>query len=137
MAPEVIQQSGYDFKADVWSLGITAMELVNGEPPNASTHPMKVLFIIPKAPAPRLEGSQYSRDLRDFIAQCLVKDCDKRPSAKELLKHRFIRSAGKVEALQELIERKQEWDSGKARLAHPRFYEETLYVYSFPDGVLG
>ncbi|KAL3423162.1 Serine/threonine-protein kinase svkA 1 [Phlyctema vagabunda] len=130
MAPEVIQQAGYDFKADIWSLGITAMELANGEPPNASTHPMKVLFLIPKAPAPRLEGNQYSKDFKDFVAQCLVKDCDRRPSAKELLRHKFIRSAGKVEALQELIERKQEWDGGRTRPSHPRFYEETLNTMS-------
>ncbi|KAI9665595.1 MAG: hypothetical protein M1829_005675 [Trizodia sp. TS-e1964] len=126
MAPEVIQQSGYDFKADIWSLGILAMELVNGEPPNASTHPMKVLFLIPKAPPPRLEGSNYSRNFREFVAACLVKDPDRRPTANELLQHKFIRSAGKVEALQELVERSQQWDGGKARPAHPKFYEETL-----------
>jgi serine/threonine-protein kinase 24/25/MST4 len=127
MAPEVIQQAGYDFKADIWSLGITAMEMVNGEPPNASTHPMKVLFLIPKAPAPRLDGANYSRDLKDFVAACLVKDPDRRPTAKELLRHKFIRGAGKVEALRELIERRQEWDGGKGgRTSHPRLYEETM-----------
>ena len=126
MAPEVIQQAGYDFKADIWSLGITAMEMVNGEPPNASTHPMKVLFLIPKAPAPRLEGSGYSRDFKEFVAACLVKDPDRRPSAKELLQHRFIKSAGRVEGLQELIQRRQMWDSSRGRPTHPRYYEETL-----------
>lgn len=126
MAPEVIEQAGYDFKADIWSLGITAMELVNGEPPNASTHPMKVLFLIPKAPAPRLEGNQYSRDFRDFAASCLVKDPERRPTAKELLSHRFIRGAGKVEALQELIERRQQWDGSRGSPTHPKFYEETM-----------
>ena len=130
MAPEVIQQSGYDYKADIWSLGITAMELINGEPPNASIHAMKVLFLIPKSPAPRLEGNQYSRDLRDFVAACLVKDPDRRPSAKELLQHRFIKTAGKVEALQELIHRKQEWDSGNDKSVHLKYYEETMNTVS-------
>ncbi|KAL8738885.1 MAG: hypothetical protein Q9181_000412 [Wetmoreana brouardii] len=133
MAPEVIQQAGYDFKADIWSLGITAMEMINGEPPNAATHPMKVLFLIPKAPAPRLEGNQYSRDFRDFIAACLVKDPDRRPSAKELLQHRFIRYAGKVEALQELVQRRQMWDSSRDRNEEPRYYEETLNTLSISD----
>ena len=126
MAPEVIQESGYDFRADIWSLGITAMELVNGEPPHAAIHPMKVLFLIPKQEAPRLEGPYYSRYLKDFIAACLVKDPDRRPSARELLQHRFIRNASKVEKLQELIQRREAWDEQQGLAPQPRFYAETL-----------
>ncbi|OCK83093.1 Pkinase-domain-containing protein [Lepidopterella palustris CBS 459.81] len=134
MAPEVIQEAGYDFKADIWSLGITAMELANGEPPNAGTHPMKVLFLIPKAPAPRLEGNNWSRDFKDFVASCLIKDPDRRPTAKELLRHRFIQRAGKVEAMRELIERKQMYDAQEDnKTSHPKYYEETMHDISPRD----
>lgn len=132
MAPEVIQQAGYDFKADIWSLGITAIELAVGEPPYANIHPMKVLFQIPKNPPPRLEG-KFSREFKDFIAHCLIKDPAQRPTARDLLRHRFIRTAGRVEALQELIERKQMWDAKQDRVRLPVFYQETLHTMNPKD----
>lgn len=108
MAPEVIKQSAYDTKADIWSLGITAIELAKGEPPNSDMHPMRVLFLIPKNNPPQLSGS-YSKSFKDFVELCLNKEPENRPTAKELLKTPFIKKARKTAYLQELIERYKKW----------------------------
>ncbi|XP_014476501.1 PREDICTED: myosin-IIIb-like isoform X2 [Dinoponera quadriceps] len=96
MAPEVIaceQQldSSYDSRCDVWSVGITAIELAEGDPPLSELHPMRALFQIPRNPPPSLKTPDiYSSELTDFIAECLVKDLEHRPFASELREHPLL-----------------------------------------------
>ncbi|CAG8538787.1 5983_t:CDS:2, partial [Paraglomus occultum] len=94
--------------ADIWSLGITAIELAKGEPPLAEYHPMRVLFLIPKAKPPVLDGP-FSAAFKDFVSLCLTKKPENRPTAEELLRHRFIKSARQTTYLQDLIDRLAEW----------------------------
>eukprot|EP00300_Choanocystis_sp_HF-7_P027154 c32224_g1_i1.p1 GENE.c32224_g1_i1~~c32224_g1_i1.p1 ORF type:complete len:432 (-),score=63.17 c32224_g1_i1:138-1433(-) len=91
MAPEVIQQSDYNGRADVWSLGITCIEMAEGRPPYADVHPMRAIFIIPAQPPPSLTSpSKWSPEFNDFISLCLSKEPSERPTPEALLKHPFI-----------------------------------------------
>jgi serine/threonine protein kinase len=135
MAPEVILQSGYNEKADIWSLGyspvnfvsifpttilnlrfldhrITAIELATGNPPHHTIHPMRALFLIPKSEPPTLEGS-FSVPFKEFVQACLNKDAKQRLSTKDLLKQRFIKSSKRTSALAELVQKHQRLKEAK------------------------
>merc|ERR1712130_365920 len=106
MAPEVVQDSKYDSKADIWSLGITAIEMACGKPPYSNEPPLKVLLKVPTAAPPTLPDdveSDFSSDFKDFIASCLMKDDKQRPSATELLQHKFITTAKTLKVTQKLV----------------------------------
>ncbi|CAL8093956.1 unnamed protein product [Calicophoron daubneyi] len=105
MAPEVIQEIGYNYSADIWSLGITAIEMADGKPPLADIHPMRALFMIPSQPSPTLrKPSSWSAEFRAFVAACLAKTPESRPTAAALLQTEFIRSAKSCSILLPLID---------------------------------
>ncbi|XP_061128552.1 misshapen-like kinase 1 isoform X2 [Syngnathus typhle] len=96
MAPEVIAcdenpEATYDYRSDLWSLGITALEMAEGAPPLCDMHPMRALFLIPRNPPPRLKSKKWSKRFLSFIDSCLVKNHLQRPITDVLLRHAFIR----------------------------------------------
>ncbi|XP_078794999.1 TRAF2 and NCK interacting kinase b isoform X17 [Oryzias latipes] len=130
MAPEVIAcdenpDATYDFKSDLWSLGITAIEMAEGAPPLCDMHPMRALFLIPRNPAPRLKSKKWSKKFQSFIESCLLKSHSQRPSTEQLLKHPFIRDLPNERQVR--IQLKDHIDRTKKRRGER---DETEYEYS-------
>lgn len=107
MAPEVMQEQGYDSKADIWSFGITLLELAHGHAPFARLPPMKVLLMTLQNPPPTLDQADskkhFSKAMRDIVAKCLIKDPLQRPTAGQLLDHKFFKTAHDQHYLQRHI----------------------------------
>ncbi|XP_065157850.1 serine/threonine-protein kinase 10-like isoform X1 [Atheta coriaria] len=109
MAPEVVlcetfRDNPYDFKVDIWSMGITLIEFAQMEPPNHEMSPLRVLLKIQKSDPPKLEQpSKYSKDFNDFLARSLIKDPSKRPTCEELLKHPFINCTLDAKPIRDLL----------------------------------
>jgi len=112
MAPEVIEEQKYSFNADIWSMGITVIELAESRPPLSDINPMQALFEIPKRKPPTLTtASKWPAEMQDFIATCLNKNPKARPSAKQMRSHEFIASTvtkmekakGKSSTMQKLV----------------------------------
>ncbi|PNI86333.1 MYO3B isoform 3 [Pan troglodytes] len=137
MAPEVIaceQQydSSYDARCDVWSLGITAIELGDGDPPLFDMHPVKTLFKIPRNPPPTLlHPENWCEEFNHFISQCLIKDFERRPSVTHLLDHPFIKGVhGKVLFLQKQLAKvlqDQKHQNPVAKTRHERMHTRRTY----------
>jgi hypothetical protein len=110
MAPEIINRQHYNNKADIWSLGITVIEMATGSAPFADQDPRRALFLIPKSKPPKLNGNEFSSAIKDFIYVCLKEDPEDRLACDELLRHKFIRNVvDGQKSLRKLLLRHQKW----------------------------
>ncbi|XP_026220025.1 mitogen-activated protein kinase kinase kinase kinase 4 isoform X4 [Anabas testudineus] len=130
MAPEVIAcdenpDATYDYRSDLWSCGITAIEMAEGAPPLCDMHPMRALFLIPRNPPPRLKSKKWTKKFFSFIESCLVKNYTQRPPTEQLLKHPFIRDQPNERQVR--IQLKDHIDRTKKKRGEK---DETEYEYS-------
>ncbi|KAG9148429.1 hypothetical protein Leryth_016913 [Lithospermum erythrorhizon] len=138
MAPEVMEQvHGYDFKADIWSFGITSLELAHGHAPFSKYPPMKVLLMTLQHAPPGLDyerDTKFSKSFKQMIASCLVKDPSKRPSAKKLLRHSFFKKARSSDYIRRTLLDGLPPDLGERLKALKEKEEDMLAQSKMPDG---
>ncbi|XP_073479106.1 misshapen-like kinase 1 isoform X6 [Aquarana catesbeiana] len=130
MAPEVIAcdenpDATYDYRSDIWSLGITAIEMAEGAPPLCDMHPMRALFLIPRNPPPKLKSKKWSKKFIEFIDTCLIKNYMNRPPTEQLLKYPFIRDQPTERQVR--IQLKDHIDRSRKKRGEK---DETEYEYS-------
>ncbi|XP_038209487.1 serine/threonine-protein kinase mig-15 isoform X6 [Zerene cesonia] len=135
MAPEVIAcdenpEATYDNRSDLWSLGITALEMAESQPPLCDLHPMRALFLIPRNSPPRLKSKKWAKKFHSFIETVLVKDYHQRPYTEHLLKHPFIRDQPTERQVR--IQLKDHIDRCKKRKQENSVRED--YKYSGSEG---
>jgi len=160
MAPEVISIGTYDNLADIWSLGVSCIEMAEGGPPRGDQHPMRVLRMIPSLPPPALkEPNKWSKDFQDFLGKCLQPKAQNRASCKELLKHPFLKGGKKIykkelktlvtgaietvtvakraalEKKQQQTEEREELEQKKKKIHRTHSQRNTIYFPKFPETI--
>ena len=127
MAPEVIERKQSGFKADIWALGITVIELATSNPPYSDKDPLKAMQLIIRSKSPKLSDDEFGVEIRLFLAYCLKLDSDDRPTAQALLKHTYLQVNGDPKLfIQQLLSRHRKWVQNNNVQVEPIIDDENI-----------